>query len=245
MKGKRAVYPPLDRPKPVAEDLWIVDSGPLRLLKMRLPIRMAVVRLGEGLLLYSPTPFSAALKAQLEELAPIRYLLAPSFAHWQFVAAWQRACPEAETWAVPHLRQRRQVRASRLRIDRELELGRQGPWGEAIDVDIVPGAAGFREAALFHRPSGSLLLTDLIVNLQGDKLPLAERIGARLAGSLAPHGQAPRYLRLLLNVRRAEVKQAAERLVALAPQRVIFAHGKWFADRGEDRLRHALRWILR
>ena len=27
----RSVYPPLDRLKPVAPDLWIVDSGPLHL----------------------------------------------------------------------------------------------------------------------------------------------------------------------------------------------------------------------
>jgi len=34
-------YPPLDVPKPVADGIWIVDSGPLRVFGvLGLPIRM-------------------------------------------------------------------------------------------------------------------------------------------------------------------------------------------------------------
>jgi hypothetical protein len=238
-------YPPLDVPKPVADGVWIVDGGPLKPAGMPLPIRMTVLRLaGGGLLLVSPTPFSRALLAEVERLGPVEHLLAPSTGHWQFVADWQRACPGATTWAVPKLAKRRQVRESRLRIDRELDGRDPSPWGEAIEHVVVPGGLGFREAALFHRPSRTLVLTDLVVNLEPDKLPLVERIGARLIGGLAPDGMAPVYLRLVFKLRRDDARGAAERLLALAPEGVIFAHGAWFERDGEARLRHSFRWLL-
>ena len=238
-------YPPLDCPKPVAADLWIVDSGPITVAVMHLPVRMTVLRLEDGgLLLHSPTPFSSELLTALERLGPVRHLLAPSYAHWMFVADWQRACPAATVWAAPGLARRRQVRESGLRIDGELGPDRPRPWGEAIEVSIVPGGGGFREAALFHRPSGTLVLTDLIVSLARSKLPFLQRLAARAIGSLAPDGKAPLYLRLLIGLRRRQARRAAERLVAFAPERVIFAHGEWFEREGQARLRRSLRWLL-
>lgn len=245
MSGRVVTYPPLDIPKAVADDVWIVDSGPLKQAGMRLPIRMTVIRLaGGGLLLHSPTPFSAPLLNALQELGTVEHLLAPSFGHWQFVAGWQRACSAATIWAVPGLAQRKQVRASPLRIDRQLGAGQRFPWGEGIEVILVPGGAGFHEAALFHRASRTLVLTDLVVNLERDKLPPVERLGVRLFGSLAPGGMAPLHLRLLLRLRREEARAAAQQLLGLAPERVVFAHGAWFERDGQARLRRSLRWLV-
>ena len=238
-------YPPLDRLKPVAANVWIVDSGPLKSAGVSLPVRMTVLKLRTGeLLLHSPTPFSPELLDALEELGPVGHLLAPSFGHWKFVAEWQGAVPAATAWAVPGLAERRQVRASPLRIDRRLAAGDHHPWGEEIELHLMPGAAGVCEAALFHRPSRTLVLTDLIVNLESAKLPALERMGARLAGSLAPHGMAPPHLRMAVRWKRKEAEAVARQLVALAPERVIFAHGRWFEQDGAARLRHSLRWLL-
>ena len=42
-------YPPLDVPKPVADGVWIVDSGPLRVFGLLgLPIRMTALQLSSG-----------------------------------------------------------------------------------------------------------------------------------------------------------------------------------------------------
>ena len=52
-------YPPLDVPKPVADGVWIVDSGPLRVFGLLgLPIRMTALQLSSGdMLMHSPTRF--------------------------------------------------------------------------------------------------------------------------------------------------------------------------------------------
>jgi hypothetical protein len=95
---EQATYPPVDVLKPVAEGLWIVDSGPLSAYGLALPLRMTVVRLSSGdLWLHSPTRFDGELKREMEKIGPIRHLVAPDIAHWMHLQDWQRACPEATT----------------------------------------------------------------------------------------------------------------------------------------------------
>ena len=56
---------PLDTPKPVAAGVWVVDSGPQRVLGLPIPLRMVVLRLADGgLWLHSPTRFSPALASE-------------------------------------------------------------------------------------------------------------------------------------------------------------------------------------
>ena len=241
----RVVYAPIDVLKPVTEDLFIVDSGPLRIMGLPLPVRMTVIRLANGdVLMHSPTRFDARLKAEIEAIGPIRHLVAPNIAHWSFLQDWQRECPQATTWAAPGLRQRSQVKASGVRLDRDLPDASPPEWAGEIEQAIIPGAAGFREVAFFHRPSRTLVLTDLIVNLEPDKLPLAARAFAWATGTLAPDGKAPAYLRLVVKRRRAAARTAAGELVAYAPERVIFAHGRWFDREGAAQLRRSLNWLL-
>lgn len=241
-----ATYPPLDQPKPVAEGLWIVDSGPLRVLGLPLPVRMTVLRLRDGgLWLHSPTRHTAALQRALQEIGPIRHLVAPNVAHWSFLQAWQRHCPEARIWAAPELRRRRAVRKSRLRLDHDLAGAPPPPWAGEIEQRVVPGAGGFREVAFFHQPSRSLLLTDLVQKLEPGKLPPLVRPLARLAGVTAPEGGTPAHLRALLRLRRREAAEAARQVLAWQPERVIFAHGAWFERDGTAALQRALSWLLR
>ncbi|MCJ2046423.1 DUF4336 domain-containing protein [Methylobacterium sp. J-078] len=237
-------YPPLNTPKPVAKGVWIVDAAPVHAGGLELPIRMTVLRLAGGeLLLHSPVPHDPGLQRALEGLGRIGHLVAPSIGHWMFLAGWQAACPNAITWAVPGLEDRRPVRRAGIRIDGELGDRPPRAWGGAIDTVLVAGPV-FREVCLFHRPSGTLVLTDLVVNLEADLLPLGPRALARLLGIVAPDGRAPLYLRLLLSLSRAEAARAAQRLIDFAPDRVLFAHGQWFARDATNKLRRALAWLL-
>ena len=111
-------YPPLDQLKPVAPDVWIVDSRPVNAMGLKLPIRMTVVRLQNGdVLLHSPTRHTPALAEAIEGIGPVRHIVAPATGHWMFVEEWQQAFPAATTWAVPVLRERAQVRRSAMRIE--------------------------------------------------------------------------------------------------------------------------------
>lgn len=238
-------YPPVDVLKPVAENVWIVDSGPQQAMGLSLPVRMTVIRLASGdVWLHSPTRFNPELRREIEVIGPIRHIVAPNVAHWTHLKEWQTACPAAVISAAPELRNRSQVREAGLRLDRDLTDTPPSDWADEIEQTVVPGGAGFREVAFFHRPTRTLILTDLIQNLEPGKLPLGTRLFAKLTGVQAPDGKAPAYLRLVVRLRRREARAAIARLVSRAPTRVIFSHGKWFDRDGAAELRRAFRWLL-
>jgi hypothetical protein len=206
---------------------------------------MSVIRLANGdLLLHSPAQYTDDLKSAIEALGRIRHLIAPSIGHWMFLRDWQRACPAAKTWAVPGLRDRAQVRKAGIRID--AELGDDPPefWANEIDQVLIR-APVFREVDFFHRESRTLFLTDLVLNVEPHDLPPLARVMASALGICAPNGRAPAYIRALLKLNRAETSQAAARLVAFSPERVIFAHGRWFERDGAVQLRRSLAWLLK
>ena len=53
----------------------------------------------------------------------------------------------------------------------------------------------------------------------------------------------PRDLRLTMLGRRRESRQAVARMVAWQPQRVIIAHGRWYAEDGARELERAFCWL--
>lgn len=240
----QTTYSPLDTPKRVADNVWIVDSGPMRVAGMPLPVRMTVIRLTSGeLILHSPTQFSFTLKTQLDELGRIAHLVAPNTAHWSFTPEWQSHCPDALCWAVPGLGERPAVRKAGLRIDKVFADGAPVEWQDEIEIVLVRGK-GLVEAELFHRASRTLVLTDMIVNLEPGKLPLAMRLGAKFLGALAPNGKAPVYARGVIKAGGEQASQAAARLVDLNPERVLFAHGHWHDRDGRAQLERSLDWLL-
>jgi hypothetical protein len=238
----RVTYPPVDRLKRVAEDLWIVDSGPISPMGLTMPIRMTVIRFSSGeLLLHSPTQHGDELARELEQLGPVRHLVASSIAHWTFITGWQDAFPGARVWAVPNLRNRAQVRQSGLRIDADLGDTTPAEWAQDVEQGLVRGG-GFQEAWLLHRPSRTLVLTDLIENLEPAKLPPASAAMAQIAW--ATRGSTAAHVRAAVLMGGGAARESIRRMVGQEPERVIFAHGAWFADDGAGRLRRAFDWIL-
>jgi len=228
----------------VTDDIWIADDAPISAAGLVLPVRMTVIRLSNGdLLLHSPVRYSDALREELERLGPIKYLLAPNVAHWMFLPVWQDKLPQTSTFGVRGLSARRQVRDAGLRIDRELGGTTPAEWSADLDI-IAVSAPMFTEVEIFDKRSRTLILTDLVQNLDPHDLPASSQVVVSLLGSAKPEGRAPVYLRLLLRLGGRSVQAAAERLVSLGPARVIFAHGDWFEDKATQRLRRSLDWLL-
>jgi hypothetical protein len=240
------VYPPLDTLKPVAPDVWIVDSGPMRALGLEIPLRMSVVRLADGgMWLHSPTPLADNLRREIEGQGPIRHLVAPNIAHWMFLKDWKAACPDATSWAAPGLRQRSQVKKSGVVLDRDLTATAPPEWADEIDQAVVPGGFGVNEVGFFHRATRTLFLTDLVQNFEPEKVQPLARPLLQATGSMAPDGKAPFHLRLAINARRDAAAAVVRQMIAWGPERVIFTHGRWFENNGTEELRRSFRWLTR
>lgn len=240
---QRIGYPPLDTPKPIGEGIWIVDSGPLKTGGMVLPVRMTIIRLSNGeLLVHSPIRLTVALAEEVRALGRVAHLIAPSIGHWTFVAEWQRAFPETRTWGVPGLRHRRQVRNSAVRIDADLGDSAPEDWAGEVRQGLVSGGAGFTEAYFFHTQSRTLVLTDLVDNLEPGKLPRMTAALVRLAG--ATDGKTPVHVRLAVRAGGERARKAIQAMLALEPERVVFAHGRWFEESGSERLARAFDWLV-
>ena len=96
----------------LAPDLWHTTHA---FTSMGMPVssRMTVVRCANGgLWLHSPVPITDALKQALEQLGPVRWMVAPNRSHLLFAKQSLRAFPNAQLFAAPGLRAKRPDLAS-------------------------------------------------------------------------------------------------------------------------------------
>ncbi len=245
MSAPVALYAPTFVLKPVATRLWIADGGIIHfgLGGFRAPFttRMTVARLLDGsMLLHSPIEPSETLRAQIDALGPVRHIVAPNTLHYWWAPDWKAAYPEARLFAPIAL----EGHARRpLQIDAHL-LSQHSPWPHDFKLVVVEGGA-LTEAVLFHRPSRTLILTDLIENFEPDKIRnLFYRVLVRLAGAADPDGKAPIDMRLSFFRHRRALRSAVRQMLEWSPERIIIAHGRWYQQGGTDELRRAFRWVL-
>lgn len=98
-----------------------------------------------------------------------------------FLSDWQRELPQVTTFAARGLSARRQVRAARIHIDRELGEATPEEWRADLEAVSV-NAPMFSEIELFDKRSRTLILTDLVQNLDPDDLSASNEAAANLLG---------------------------------------------------------------
>jgi hypothetical protein len=101
------------------------------------------------------------------------------------------------------------------------------------------------EVVFFHIASRTLVLTDLIENFESGKVGPLMRFLIWLGGVRNPDGSTPRDMRLSFRRQRPQVRAAVETMIGWDPERVILAHGRWYASDARAELQRAFRWILR
>lgn len=245
MTDRETGYEPLNTLKPVAPGIWVIDGPAIRFYGLPFSTRATVVRLENGdLWVHSPTHLTEDLVAELHALGRVRHLIAPNWIHYAWVGYWQAAFDEAEAWAAPGVAARAAKHGLDLRFDHDLGPVAEAPWAGQIDQMIVEGSPVHREAVFFHRASKTLILTDLIENFEPGKMAWWMRPLLRLAGIADPDGAMPRDMRATFRKGRAELRRAVETMIGWEPERVILAHGRWYAHDGAAELKRAFRFVL-
>src|SRR5712692_4657159 len=145
----------------IASNLWAAKQ-PLGGWLGELRTRMTVVRLTDGgMLLHSPVRLSADIRASLDVLGPVRWIIAPNRAHHLFVADYLTAFPHAKLFGAPGLPEKRKD----LRFDGILGNDPEPAWAGEISQHLFQGAPYLNEIFFLHRPSRSVISTDIVLNI--------------------------------------------------------------------------------
>lgn len=219
----------------IAPGIWEMTTNLSIGAGARLPCRATLVRLEDGsLAIHSPLAVDDEDARSIAELGEVRWLVAPNRLHWMFVEAARTRWPGARVLGAPGLERKLggRVRFEHLAADGTL------PGTPEVRVLRIQGAPGMDEHVLFHEPSRSLLVADLMFNVQD--APFLTRAVLRMMGTWRATAQS-RVWRFAVKDR-AAAAESASRLLSFDFQRLIVAHGEVVED-ARPATERALAWM--
>ncbi|MEZ4268764.1 MAG: hypothetical protein R3F39_20605 [Myxococcota bacterium] len=213
----------------IAPGVHVADA-PQRFYGVEVGARMTVLELDGGLLIHSPIAVDPATVAHLGKP---RWVLAPNKLHHLYVGPWAAAGLEA--WAAPGLPKKRPD----LRFQGEITAAAASPFGG--DVGLMPLACfGYtNEVALLHRPSRTLVVSDLVFNFP----PTAPWLTRAAMRCLCAYPGCRTSLLERIGMRRSVARSEVETLAQWDFDRLIMAHGEVIETGGQAALRRAFGWL--
>lgn len=190
-----------------------------------------------------PKVLTPALQAEIDDLGPVCHLVAPNKIHYVHIPAWARAYPEAIAWAAPGVGDRAARQAQPIVFQANLGDSPPPAWATEIDQCIVRGSRFMEEVVFFHRPSRTLILTDLIENFEPDGASPWLRCLLCLRGNVDPDGKTPHDLQLTFWGCKQQARASLQQMLAWQPDRILLAHGRWYDQNAVAELRRAFRWL--
>lgn len=222
----------------LADNLWIRD-GAMRLPLVELPLRMTVVRHENRLLLHSPIPWQPEIRDKLATLGEVATVVAPNAVHHLYAGNYTTAYENAQLWGAPGLPEKRpDLRFAGVLDDRPLP-----GWEDVLAQHVVGGMPRVNETAFLHRPSGTLILTDLLMHLSERSAPLPLQALAMLSATWK-RPAVPPTLRWLLVRDRAALRRSIEIILGWDFDRIVLSHGDVIVANGKVALREAYGWLL-
>jgi len=221
-------------PRQIDERIWVLDrsfrmpGGPI------LPTRTTIIALPtDELLVISPPSVDAGGLEEIDALGAIRHVAVPNSFHHLNAPRFLDRYPGARFWAAPGLFSR--IRG--LPPGNELSDTASDAWSGAIDLAILRPTSEVSEVALFHRPSATLILTDVAFHMVQFASSF-ERMVWRLSGVPAGFGPS-RTARMLLLHDRAQARAFLDRLLSWPFRRILVAHGEMIEENAAEIFRHA------
>lgn len=197
-----------------------------------IPVRMTVIRLSDGdLIVHSPAPLPGTLRAELDALGRVGFIVVP-WAHGAFAQQAAEAYPDAQLLAAPEASRRRKA----LPFHGSIADHAPGSWSGLVESHLV---RGFRlnEVVLCHRPSRTLVVTDLCFHIHSSRSATA-RLFFRANGMWQRFGPS-RLIRHLAVSDRVALEHSIERILRWDFERILPGHGEVVEQDGRTALRTA------
>jgi hypothetical protein len=220
----------------LAPDLWELNA-PLTVLGMALGHRMTVARLtDQSLWVHSPVAQAAELDAALRRLGPVTHIVAPNCIHDTYLEGWFGHHPQANFHGA---RGFAKVRPD-LKFTHVLGETPDPAWSSIFDQHVIRGVPRLNEVVFLHRPSRTLIITDLAFNL-GPDMPFLSRVLMKLDGCDCRFASS-RLFRMIIRDR-AALRASIGHVLTWDFDRIILSHGRNVETGGREMLREAYAFL--
>lgn len=225
--------------EPFGAEIWIAPGAEVESLGFRYPTRMAVIRLTDGgLFIWSPVSLSPELRAAVDALGEVRFLVTPTALHYLALPEWKAAYPGAALYGAPGSR----ARAKQVAFDADLGEDVPPGWAGQIDQAAMRGNRIATEIVFFHRASATLLFADLLQNFPPGWFSGWRALIARMDGMIGPAPRVPQKFRVAFSDRRA-ARACLEKISAWPAERILMAHGDPVRADARPFLAGAFAWL--
>lgn len=221
--------------KNIGAGIWIVER-PFRLFGAAFGNRMTIVKLSnEELLVHSPIALDNTVKGLVEKLGRVAYIVTPNAFHGLFAADWMTAFPGARHISAKADKKNHPPSSETL-SDNVIMA-----WAPVLEAVHVGGISKVNEFAFFHKPSRTLILTDLAFNI-GKNVSLWTKVFFSLNGAYGKFGPS-RLMRSMIDDQTA-LKISLLKIFEWDFEQIVISHGSIIEKDGKEIMRDAFQQYL-
>ncbi len=216
----------------LTDGVHIVDA-PLRFFGVEVGARSTLLETDRGVLIHSPIRREAVQQglSDIEGVEAPRWVVAPNKLHHLYVGEWIEAGCDA--FAAPGLEEKRTD------LDFAGVLTDPHPFGDDIEVFPLTCFPFTNEVVFLHRPSGTLVVTDLLFHFT-ERAPLLTRAVMCCAGG---YPGCSTTLLERVGFHRTTARREIGALAELDFDRLVMAHGEPIDTGGKAAFRRAMAWL--
>ena len=221
----------------IGEDIWVCTL-PFSAYGLTISSRMTIIRLpGRQLFIHSPLRLLDNLESVLNGLGDVRYVVCPNRFHYRFVRDYYVAYKDAEIYAAPGLANKRKE----LKFHGALADKPQDPWKDHLEHILFQGAPSLNEIVFFHKPSKTLILTDLASNVGPTSAP-GLRTWVKLNGQYGEFGPT-RAVKLMFKDK-LRARRSLLQVINWDFDKVVLAHGEVVTEQAKIKFMRAFQWLM-
>jgi hypothetical protein len=217
--------------------IWTWDE-PFRRAGIEFGARMTIVRLPNGdLWIHSPLEPGDEMRRAIDEIGPVRHVIAPNKMHYLGTKAFHEAYPEAQLYGAPGLAEAH----SDIPFNTTLGEMPEAAWDDVLEQVVFHGNL-LNEVVFLHREARTLIVTDLCFYLKDGQGNAATQLFAKAAGVHDRPGPTPIFK--LATRDHNQARHALDCILRWDFDRIILSHGAIYESNGKAALREKFAWLL-
>ncbi len=204
-----------------AKNIWVAKQKQ-KFFGLEIGTRMTVIDLnGQGdLLIHSPIGLTKELKAEIDKIGTVQFIVAPNKLHHLYIQDFRDAYRKARVYLAPGLSSKRPDLKDCNAIDADQEYN----WATTVAYLPIQGIPLFNEVVFFHRESSTLIISDLGLHIC-DESPFLTRFFFKLAGTFGHFGLSKLERKIFIK----DEKKFSHSLALILEwdfDKIILAHGR-------------------